>query len=243
MPRLMASFLIFRPGEFREGVTKASSINKIGHGLHALDPIYRKFTLENPRLKTLARELGQHKDPRVLQSMVICKQPKVSSFLLSFEIQLERENSAHDDSLLCPPLQIGGEVPIHNDSTFLYTDPVSAVGFWFALEPCTKTVRAHIDVERMHARTPLTLPSTPTPLFLSRFTLIAQNGCLWFVPGSHKTVPIRKRCASLQCRPARPLFPSAHLFIFSHSRAISRRLWDDFRGSGCARRVRVVDRL
>jgi len=31
----------------------------------------------------------------------------------------------------------GGSVPIHNDSTFLYTDPVSAVGAWVALEECT----------------------------------------------------------------------------------------------------------
>jgi hypothetical protein len=28
-------------------------------------------------------------------------------------------------------------VPIHNDSTFLYTDPPSAVVFWIALEDCT----------------------------------------------------------------------------------------------------------
>lgn len=31
----------------------------------------------------------------------------------------------------------GGEVPSHDDSTFLYTDPPSALGFWFALEDCT----------------------------------------------------------------------------------------------------------
>jgi len=49
-------------------------------------------------------------------------------------------------------------VPSHQDSVFLYTDPPSAVGFWFALEDCTKT-----------------------------------NGCLSFVPGSHKTHPIAKR--------------------------------------------------
>lgn len=41
----------------------------------------------------------------MLQSMVICKQP-----------------------------EIGGAVPPHQDSTFLYTDPPSAVGFWYALE-------------------------------------------------------------------------------------------------------------
>lgn len=55
----------------------------------------------------MARSLG-FSDPRVLQSMVILKQP-----------------------------QIGGAVPPHQDSTFLYTDPPSAVGFWYALEDAT----------------------------------------------------------------------------------------------------------
>ncbi|KAI9892787.1 MAG: hypothetical protein M1814_001207 [Vezdaea aestivalis] len=44
-------------------------------------------------------------DPQLLQSMVICKPP-----------------------------QIGGAVPPHQDSTFLYTNPPSAIGFWIALE-------------------------------------------------------------------------------------------------------------
>ena len=34
--------------------------------------------------------------------------------------------------------QIGGEVAVHQDSTFLYTDPVSVVGLWVALEDATK---------------------------------------------------------------------------------------------------------
>ncbi len=33
---------------------------------------------------------------------------------------------------------IGGEVVPHQDSTFLYTDPLSVVGFWIALEDSTK---------------------------------------------------------------------------------------------------------
>jgi phytanoyl-CoA hydroxylase len=32
---------------------------------------------------------------------------------------------------------IGGEVGCHQDATFLYTDPVSVTGFWFALEDAT----------------------------------------------------------------------------------------------------------
>lgn len=86
---------------------KEQAINKVGHMLHELDPVFHQFSLNNPRLKQLARDLEYHKDPEVLQSMIICKQP-----------------------------QIGGSVPSHDDSTFLYTDPPSALGFWFALEDC-----------------------------------------------------------------------------------------------------------
>ncbi|KZT58596.1 phytanoyl-CoA dioxygenase [Calocera cornea HHB12733] len=89
---------------------KYRAVNKIGHGLHELDPVFREVTLHNPKLKAVARDLKFHKDPAILQSMVICKQP-----------------------------EIGGKVPEHNDSTFLYTDPPTAVGYWFALEPCTPT--------------------------------------------------------------------------------------------------------
>ena len=32
---------------------------------------------------------------------------------------------------------IGGEVGCHQDATFLYTEPLSVVGFWFAIEDAT----------------------------------------------------------------------------------------------------------
>ncbi|MEO7331982.1 MAG: phytanoyl-CoA dioxygenase family protein [Minicystis sp.] len=60
-----------------------------------------------PALAALAGDLGLS-DPLLLQSMYIFKQP-----------------------------HIGGEVVCHQDATFLYTDPVSVVGFWFALEDAT----------------------------------------------------------------------------------------------------------
>ncbi|KAI9336707.1 hypothetical protein BDR26DRAFT_911981 [Obelidium mucronatum] len=87
-------------------VDKSVSVNKIGHALHELEPVFREFSTRK-RLKEMAQSLG-YKQPQVLQSMVIFKNPK-----------------------------IGGEVPPHQDSTFLYTDPPSAIGFWFALEDCT----------------------------------------------------------------------------------------------------------
>jgi phytanoyl-CoA hydroxylase len=40
--------------------------------------------------------------------------------------------------VICKQPEIGGAVPPHQDSTFLYTDPPSAVGWWYALEDATK---------------------------------------------------------------------------------------------------------
>ena len=85
---------------------KNLAINKIGHYLHELSPGFHAATFTDLH-KSIAKAVGFH-DPRVLQSMVICKQP-----------------------------EIGGAVPLHQDSTFLYTDPPSAVGFWIALEDAT----------------------------------------------------------------------------------------------------------
>ena len=58
-------------------VPPSRSVNKIGHALGVLDPVFRKYTFEDDKIRTVARDLGAHKDPRVLQSMVICKQPKI----------------------------------------------------------------------------------------------------------------------------------------------------------------------
>ena len=67
-------------------------------------------------------------DPKLLQSMYIFKNP-----------------------------HIGGEVTCHQDATFLYTDPITVTGFWFAVEDAT-----------------------------------VDNGCLWAVPGGHRTT-LRRR--------------------------------------------------
>lgn len=85
---------------------KALAINKIGHALHDLDPVFSDFSRAR-RLSALARDL-EFVAPLLLQSMYIFKQPEV-----------------------------GGEVTWHQDATFLYTEPISVVGFWFALEDAT----------------------------------------------------------------------------------------------------------
>ena len=39
--------------------------------------------------------------------------------------------------IIVKPPRIGGEVTCHQDSTFLFTEPESCIGFWFALEDAT----------------------------------------------------------------------------------------------------------
>lgn len=55
--------------------SKDLSVNKIGHALHDLDPVFARFS-HDPRLQAIALELGVS-DPRVYQSMYIFKQPHI----------------------------------------------------------------------------------------------------------------------------------------------------------------------
>ena len=91
-------------GELRQ--TKEHSLNKMGHAMHDLDPVFDAFS-RTPALAEVARRIG-FEDPVILQSMYIFKPPR-----------------------------IGGEVVCHQDSTYIYTEPESCVGFWFALEDAT----------------------------------------------------------------------------------------------------------
>ena len=85
---------------------KHQSLNKMGHAMHDLDPVFDVFS-RSPELAAAVASLG-YTDPGIIQSMVIFKPPR-----------------------------IGGEVYCHQDSTFVYTEPQSCVGFWFALEDAT----------------------------------------------------------------------------------------------------------
>lgn len=60
-------------GTLRQG--KEQSINKIGHALHDLDPVFDKFS-RTSEIEQLTSELGIS-DPLLLQSMYIFKQPRI----------------------------------------------------------------------------------------------------------------------------------------------------------------------
>uniref|UniRef100_A0A8R1DTX7 Phytanoyl-CoA dioxygenase domain-containing protein 1 homolog n=1 Tax=Caenorhabditis japonica TaxID=281687 RepID=A0A8R1DTX7_CAEJA len=56
-------------------VAKEKSLNKIGHGLHFLDPTFKKMTF-NAKIQRIFGEIG-YEEPEVVQSMYIFKQPKI----------------------------------------------------------------------------------------------------------------------------------------------------------------------
>uniref|UniRef100_A0A8B9EWN7 Phytanoyl-CoA dioxygenase domain-containing protein 1 n=1 Tax=Anser cygnoides TaxID=8845 RepID=A0A8B9EWN7_ANSCY len=95
-------------------IPKERSVSKIGHALHAHDPIFKQIT-HSPKVQCLfLTVLGSRGFPS--------PQPA--------------------------PL---ATVTPHQDATFLHTEPLGRVmGFWIALEDATQ-----------------------------------ENGCLWFIPGSH----------------------------------------------------------
>jgi phytanoyl-CoA hydroxylase len=86
--------------------SREHSLNKMGHAMHDLDPVFDDFS-RRPELAEIAQRIGLA-DPAIIQSMYIFKPPR-----------------------------IGGEVVCHQDSTYIYTEPDSCVGFWFALEDAT----------------------------------------------------------------------------------------------------------
>lgn len=81
---------------------REQSVNKIGHNLHTLEPIFKDITF-NQKTIQIIKELG-YKNPVVPQSMAILKPPRV-----------------------------GGEVDVHQDSTYLISEPDTLLAFWIPL--------------------------------------------------------------------------------------------------------------
>jgi phytanoyl-CoA hydroxylase len=92
-----------------KGDLRQSKEHSINKIGHALHDLDADFNRfsRTPELAALAADLGYAR-PLLIQSMYIFKQPN-----------------------------IGGEVTCHQDATFLYTEPLSVTGLWFALEDAT----------------------------------------------------------------------------------------------------------
>ncbi len=144
------------------------ALNKLGHAMHDLDPVFDAFS-RTRALAAVARDAGLA-EPLLLQSMYIFKQAR-----------------------------IGGEVVCHTDHTYLWTEPRSVVGFWFAIDDATTEngclwalpgghrlpvkARSRLNAERTATELEV-LDETPypaeglVPLEAGRGTLIVLDGAL-----------------------------------------------------------------
>lgn len=180
-------------------VAPARAINKIGHALHDLDPVFAAASYA-PELAELAAAIGL-REPLAAQSMAIFKQPG-----------------------------IGGEVGVHQDSTFLFTEPMTVTGFWVALEDATldngclwvapgeqrgplrrRFVRAPGGGGRFEEldATPLPAPEQLRPLPVAAGTLVVLHGLLPHFSGANRS-PRRRLAYSLHCVEAAADYPASN---------------------------------
>ncbi|KAF4519550.1 hypothetical protein B566_EDAN004754 [Ephemera danica] len=131
-------------------IERSRAINKVGHALHWLHEDFQEVTFSNA-VKETCFQLGME-DPAVVQSMYIYKNPGIGSeeskhvILVEFQMCLDFRYSPRNEFLnyLDDGYQISDYfaflpslVP-HQDATYLYTEPVRLVGFWFALDDATQ---------------------------------------------------------------------------------------------------------
>jgi len=154
---------------------RSACINKIGHALHELDPVFEPLS-HLKELGEIAKQVGMS-GPQIRQSMYIFKQPR-----------------------------IGGVVNWHQDASFFYSEPISVVTFWFAVEDAT-TENGCLWVEPGGHTSPLrerfnrdgnvttmeALDSTPWPTEENSIPLPASAGTLVVFQGTlpHYSAPNR----------------------------------------------------
>ncbi|HJQ59796.1 MAG TPA: phytanoyl-CoA dioxygenase family protein, partial [Vineibacter sp.] len=149
---------------------------------HALHDLDPEFSRvsRGARFAGLAESLGLTR-PLLLQSMYIFKQP-----------------------------HIGGEVDWHQDATFLYTEPISVVGFWLALDdadinngclwaipggqrgPLRRRFRYRDEALAMEAVDTTPWPTTaPVPLEVPRGSVVVLHGLLPHASGANTSARAR----------------------------------------------------
>lgn len=84
---------------------KALSINKVGHALHDLDPVFRRFS-RSPRMAAVMRSLGFRR-PVPAQSMYIFKQPGIGGEVVPHQDRREMQTrgfalTSYANALLIP---------------------------------------------------------------------------------------------------------------------------------------------
>ena len=146
---------------------KEHSINKIGHALHDLDPVFDRFS-RKPVLAAIAASIG-YRQPLLLQSMYIFKQPNIGG-----------EVSCHQDAtfLQTDPMSVTGFWFALEEATrengCLWALPG---GHRFGLK--SRWGRSPEGGTRMEALDDAPWPAVPlVPLEVARGTLVILHGLL-----------------------------------------------------------------
>ena len=148
-------------------VPKSRSINKIGHALHDLNPIFECFSYQ-PRLANLVAQLGIS-EPQWLQSMLIFKQPAIGG-----EVTWHQDGSF----LYTVPQSVIGFWFALEDATLengcLWVLPGRHKN---GLRSRFRRINGQLQTETLPG-TPLFNENDGTPLEVSAGTLVVLNGAL-----------------------------------------------------------------
>eukprot|EP00038_Savillea_parva_P011452 m.197644 g.197644 ORF g.197644 m.197644 type:complete len:359 (+) comp20183_c0_seq1:112-1188(+) len=163
----------------KEGCEKYTAINKVGHGLHVADPVFREYA-ESDKVRQLTRALGW-KAPVLPQSMYIFKQPKIGG-----------EVTSHQDSTF-----------------LYTTPRPTCLGMWLALEDATLEngclwgrMGSHKEpVRRVFARNPEHFNGNPNAPMMIFETLVSEDNTVpWegTIPSNESSNPHLNLNANLQ---------------------------------------------
>ena len=177
-------------------VPAARAINKIGHALHDLDPVFAAASYD-PRLARLAGELGL-REPLAVQSMAIFKQPGIGG-----------EVGCHQDAcfLYTEPVTVTGFWIALEDATLangcLWVAPGGHRG------PLRRRFRrvagGGAEFEVLDAA-PLPGQGELTPLPVAAGTLVVLHGLLPHWSGANRS-PRRRMAYALHCIEAAAAYP------------------------------------
>ncbi|KAL8596755.1 hypothetical protein ACOMHN_053851 [Nucella lapillus] len=174
-------------------VDKTRSVNKIGHALHCLNPVFKKVTFSD-KVKKVVQTIGLD-DPVVCQSMYIFKASDDSGFAEDVEFFLNEHDS--DDCEECTTAQLDNDITeaeiwraLRKLKSGKASGPDVLSAWWACGSDASpglvvslhqSSVTPHQDSSSLY-----TSPQRLVGLWLALEDATVENGCLWFVPGSHK---------------------------------------------------------
>ncbi len=180
-------------------VETGRAINKIGHALHDLDPVFAAVSYD-PRMREVAAAVDM-KDPLAVQSMAIFKQPGIGG-----------EVGCHQDAcfLYTEPLSVTGFWIALEDATLdngcLWAQPGGH------LDPLRRRFRRKVgggtEFEMLDAR-PLPPPSELVALPVPAGTLVVLHGLLPHWSGANRS-PRRRLAYALHCIEAAAEYPASN---------------------------------